>query len=59
MKVIDNFLSPYYFKSLQNVLMGGDFPWYYTVSQYSKDNKLVLLNLTLVINLLLLFLGMV
>ena len=41
MKVIDNFLSPYYFKSLQNVLMGGDFPWYYTVSQYSKDNKLV------------------
>ena len=29
MKVIDNFLTSYQFQSLQNVLMGDNFAWYY------------------------------
>ena len=28
-EIIDNFLPPYQFKSLQTILMGDRFPWYY------------------------------
>jgi len=28
-QVIDNFLGDYQFKSLQNILMGNNFPWYF------------------------------
>ena len=29
MKVIDDFLPDYYFKSIHNTLLGFEFPWYY------------------------------
>ena len=29
MKVIDDFLPDYYFKSIHNTLLGSEFPWYY------------------------------
>ena len=29
MNVIDNFLSDYHFKQIQNVMMGDNFPWFY------------------------------
>ena len=38
MKIIDNYLQKPIFKNIENVLMGGNFPWYYSSSvAYAKD----------------------
>ena len=34
-EVIDNFLSPYYFNTLQSEVMGENFTWFY--SSYTTD----------------------
>ena len=36
-EVIDNFLDKEYFKEIQNIMLGGDFPWYY--NRYITDSK--------------------
>ena len=35
-EVIDNFLDKEYFKEIQNIMLGGDFPWYY--NRYITDS---------------------
>tara|TARA_B100000029_G_scaffold471674_1_gene511529 strand:+ start:193 stop:720 length:528 start_codon:yes stop_codon:yes gene_type:complete len=36
-KIFDNFLPDYYFKQIQSVLMGEDFPWFYKDYVAYKD----------------------
>ena len=38
LQVIDNFLEDYLFKSLQTVLMGDGFPWYYNEGILTEDH---------------------
>ena len=38
MKIIDNFLPEEEFKSIQSLMMGGQFNWYYAVGMVIKDD---------------------
>ena len=38
MKIIDNFLPEEEFKSIQSLMMGGHFNWYYAVGMVTKDD---------------------
>ena len=39
MEIIDNFLDPYYFRSLQKSIVGKSFPWYYAPNGISGTKK--------------------
>ena len=38
-QIIDNFLSPYEFKRIKNLLTGQEFPWYYTHGVVHPNDK--------------------
>ena len=38
-QIIDNFLSPYEFKRIKNLLTGEEFPWYYTHGVVHPNDK--------------------
>ena len=43
MKIIDNFLPEEEFKSIQSLMMGGQFNWYYCKGRSTEDDGLFLL----------------
>jgi hypothetical protein len=39
MKIIDNFLKKEVFNKIKNVILSGNFPWYYNATVNTSDTK--------------------